>query len=88
MGSIARGAGIVRGEKGPSCASCHGKDLRGHELAPSLAGRSPSYIFRQLYEIETGTRRGSGIKLMKAAMSHLSQDEMIDVAAYLASQKP
>ncbi len=88
-GSLTRGAGIVRGRGlGPPCASCHGQDLRGRELAPSIAGRSPSYIVRQLYEIQNGTRSGSGVKLMKVAMARLSPDEMIDVAAYLASLKP
>jgi cytochrome c553 len=88
-GSLLKGAAIVRGKGlGPPCASCHGRDLRGGELAPSIAGRSPSYIFRQLYEIQNGVRTGSGVKLMKVAMARLSQDEMTDVAAYLASLKP
>ncbi len=89
VGSLIRGANIVKGKGlGPPCASCHGRDLRGGPLAPSISGRSPSYIFRQLYEIQNGVRTGSGVKLMKVAMAHLSPDEMIDVAAYLASQKP
>lgn len=89
MGSLRDGAAIVRGERiGPPCATCHGRDLHGRELAPSIAGRSPSYIVRQLYEIQHGTRTGSGVKLMKAAMAHLTPDEMIAVAGYLASQKP
>jgi cytochrome c553 len=88
-GSLLRGANIVRGRGlGPPCASCHGRDLRGRELAPPIAGRSPSYIFRQLSEMQSGVRSGSGAKLMKVAMAKLSQDEMIDVAAYLASLKP
>jgi len=45
----------------------------------------PSYIVRQLYEMQTGARTGSGVMLMKAAVARLSPDEMIDVAAYLAS---
>jgi len=88
-GSLVKGAGIVRGKGlGPPCASCHGRDLRGRELAPSIAGRSPSYIVRQLFDIQSGARTGSGVKLMKVAMAKLSPDEMIDVAAYLATQKP
>ena len=88
-GSLRNGAAIVRGDRvGPPCATCHGKDLHGRELAPSIAGRSPSYIFRQLYEIQNGIRTGSGVKLMKVATGRLGPDEMIDVAAYLASLKP
>jgi cytochrome c553 len=89
IGSLREGEAIVRGDRvGPPCATCHGKDLHGRQLAPSIAGRSPSYIVRQLYEMQTGVRTGSGVMLMKAAMARLSPDEMIDVAAYLASLKP
>ena len=89
MRSLLNGAAIVRGQRlGPPCASCHGRDYRGHELAPSIAGRSPSYVFRQLYEMQNGIRTGSGVKLMKVAMARLSTDEMRDVAAYLATLKP
>ena len=87
--SLLNGAAIVRGQRtGPACASCHGRDFRGHELAPSIAGRSPGYVFRQLYEMQNGIRTGSGVKLMKVAMARLSTSEMRDVAAYLATQKP
>jgi len=86
IGSLRQGATIVSGVGiGPPCATCHGKDLHGRELAPSIAGRSPSYIVRQLYEIQNGIRNGSGVKLMNAAMPKLSPEQMIDVAAYLAS---
>jgi cytochrome c553 len=89
LGSIRRGEAIVRGDRvGPPCATCHGRNLHGRELAPEIAGRSPTYVVRQLYEMQTGVRKGSGVKLMKAAMARLSPDEMIDVAAYLASLKP
>jgi cytochrome c553 len=89
IGSIRKGAAIARGEGlGPPCATCHGRDLRGRQLAPSIAGRSPTYIVRQLYEMQTGVRSGSGAMLMKVAMARLSSDDMIAVAAYLASLKP
>ena len=89
VGSLHEGAAIVHGDRvGPPCANCHGKDLRGRELAPSIAGRSPSYIYRQLYDIQTGVRTGSGVKLMKVSTARLSPDEMLEVAAYLASLKP
>jgi cytochrome c553 len=89
MGSLRMGEAIVRGDRvGPPCATCHGNDLHGRELAPSIAGRSPSYVVRQLYEMQTGVRTGSGVMLMKAAVARLTPDEMIDVAAYLASLKP
>ena len=88
-GSLREGEAIVRGTRtGPPCANCHGKDLHGRELAPSIAGRSPSYVFRQLYEIQNGIRTGSGVKLMRVSTARMSPDEMMEVAAYLASLKP
>src|SRR5262249_55514536 len=41
-GSIAKGEALVA--KG-QCALCHGADLRGLGPLPSIAGRSPSYMF-------------------------------------------
>jgi cytochrome c553 len=55
---------------------------------PSIAGRSPSYVVRQLYDLRTGARAGKGAALMKKPVARLSQDDMIAVAAYLASLKP
>jgi cytochrome c553 len=90
-GSVDRGAAIANGkraEKAASCTTCHGKVLRGENAVPSIAGRSPSYVVRQLYDIQTGARTGRGAVLMKGQIARLSLDDMISVAAYLASLKP
>ena len=89
-GSLRAGAVLVRGTSSgaPPCATCHGKDLRGHELAPSIAGRSPSYIVRQLYEFQTSARVGKSALLMRPAAARLTEDDRIAIAAYLATLKP
>jgi cytochrome c553 len=90
-GSVRKGAAIASGkgaEKTVACTTCHGKDLRGQEAVPSIAGRSPSYVVRQLYEFQTGVRAGKGAPLMKKPVAGLSLNDMISVAAYLASLKP
>jgi cytochrome c553 len=90
-GSIRKGAAIARGEgreKALACTTCHGKDLRGQAAVPSIAGRSPSYVVRQLYEMQTGVRAGKGAGLMKKPVAGLNLNDMISVAAYLASLKP
>jgi cytochrome c553 len=90
-GSISKGAAIASGKrvgKAPACATCHGKDLKGQDAVPSIAGRSPSYVVRQLYEMQTGVRAGKRAALMKGPVARLSLDDMISVAAYLASLKP
>jgi cytochrome c553 len=62
--------------------------LKGLGPVPGLAGRSPSYIIRQLYDIKHGTRDGSWTALMKPVVGKLSQDDMIALAAYFASLRP
>ena len=90
-GSLSRGAAIVNGKlpaKAPACASCHGKGLTGDGAVPSIAGRSPTYVFRQLYEFQTGARAGKNALLMKPAVVNLDTQDMIAISAYLATLKP
>ena len=91
VGSIAKGEVLVKsGGSGKTiqCAICHGPDLKGLGAVPRIAGRSPSYIVRQLYDIKHGARAGVGSALMKEVVSKLSEDDMVSIAAYLASQAP
>ena len=57
-GSIKRGEQLATtgGGKTVQCAICHGKDLKGLGNVPALAGRSPTYVFRQLFDIKSGAR--------------------------------
>ena len=55
---------------------------------PPIAGRSPTYIVRQLYEFRHGGRTGGSSALMKLPVEKLSQDEMIALAAYVGSLEP
>ena len=90
-GSLDSGRALVEGQvtsKAPACATCHGKDLRGVDAIPSIAGRSPSYIFRQLHEFKIGVRAGPRAGLMKDNVARLDQGDMIAIAAYLGTLKP
>ena len=89
-GSLARGAALVSGGGGKTvpCAICHGADLRGLGPVPALAGRSPSYLFRQLYDIKHGTRAGSWTTLMQPVLANLDEEDMVALAAYAASRTP
>lgn len=87
-GSVQRGAALAAGSRTPACASCHGVGLRGMGDVPSIAGRSPSYVMRQLVDMQLGTRTGSGVAPMKPVADALSRDEMTDLAAYLATLAP
>jgi len=89
-GSIARGGMIaakgVHG--GQACESCHGGDLQGVGDIPPLAGRSPTYIVRELILFQTRQRTNPAAAPMQLEATHLTVPEMIDVAAYAASRKP
>jgi cytochrome c553 len=87
VGSIAHGAALAKGNgtARPPCALCHGPALGGTSLGPPIAGRFPTYLFRQLYAFQTGTREGTTATLMKPIVARLSRREMIDLAAYVGS---
>jgi cytochrome c553 len=90
-GSVAKGKALVTsGGRGKTiaCAICHGQTLQGLGEVPGIAGRHPNYIVRQLWDIQNGDRTGSSAALMQAVVQKLSVDDMLVIAAYVASQKP
>jgi len=86
-GSMVVGNQIVPG-KTTACAGCHGPDLMGTADVPPLAGRSPSYLARQLYDFQQGTRNGSSAPLMRPIVANLTENDMVAITAYLASLGP
>jgi cytochrome c553 len=88
-GSLKRGALLVTagGGKTIACGVCHGVDLQGLGPVPAIAGRSPSYIMRQLWDIQQGSRKGAWSPLMKPIVENLTQDDMLAIAAYVAAQR-
>src|SRR5712692_579692 len=91
VGSLKKGEDlVVRGGAGKTvaCAACHGEGLKGNGGFPPLAGRSPSYIARQLYDIQHYTRNGPGTQLMRPIVEHLNGDDIVAITAYLASLAP
>jgi cytochrome c553 len=70
------------------CSTCHGPALRGLGPVPGIAGRSPSYLVRQLYDLKHGARAGASSGLMLPAVQKLTIDDMISLAAYAASLEP
>ena len=91
LGSIAKGEALVRtggSGTGAPCATCHGPGLKGSGPFPAIAGRSPSYILRQLYDFQHGDRNGPNSALMKSIVQKLSLADMIFLAAYISSLRP
>ena len=90
-GSINRGKRLVTtGEEGKTqvCATCHLPKLMGTDKIPPLAGRSPTYLLRQMLAFRNGTRVNEAAKQMTPAVEKLTLNEMIDIVAYLGSLYP
>lgn len=82
-GSVAKGKALAA-----SCGVCHGADLKGLGPVPGLAGRSPSYVVRQLFDMQQGARKGVWTELMMPVVKSLTNDDMLAIAAYTASLAP
>jgi cytochrome c553 len=69
------------------CAACHNPDGNSIISAnPKLAGQHPEYLAKQLADIKANTARKAAV--MTGFASALSLDDMRNVAAYYAEQKP
>jgi cytochrome c553 len=89
MGSLKKGEALVTtggGGKTVQCALCHGDKLEGIGPVPPLAGRTPSYLARQLYDMEHGFRKGPWTGLMQKAVEKLTDEDILDICAYLTSR--
>jgi cytochrome c553 len=87
VGSVASGETLATTGAGKTiqCTICHGQDLNGLGLVPGIAGRSPSYFVRQMYDLREGSRVGVSAALMKPVVANLTVEDMLDLAAYVAS---
>ena len=85
-GSVKKGEAIANsGSKVTRCSVCHGADLQGMGPVPGIAGRSPSYIARQLHDMQAGTRKGPWVILMQPVLEKMTGDDILNVTAYVSS---
>jgi cytochrome c553 len=90
-GSIKKGETLVKtGGHGKTveCGLCHGADLQGLGPVPGIAGRSPSYLVRQMYDMQAGARHGEWADLMTPVVATLTNDDLVNIAAYVSSRVP
>jgi cytochrome c553 len=90
-GSVAKGEALVTtggGGKTAACGTCHGPTLQGMGEVPPISGRTATYIVRQLFMMQNGDRSGPSAAEMKPAVEKLSVDDMLAIAAYVASREP
>ena len=83
IGAVAKGQQLVAKW---NCAGCHGEKLTGTSSeTPGIAGRSPSYLARQLYDFQQGSRHGEQAAAMQLVASKLGASDVVNLTAYLAS---
>ena len=67
------------------CQGCHGEvGLSVEDLIPNLAGQYADYIAKQLHNFQSGARTH---QIMNAMAKTVSDTELVDIAAYYASQE-
>jgi cytochrome c553 len=89
VGSIQKGRELAAGkEPNAACGTCHGEDLKGAGDIPGIAGRSPTYIFRQLYDYKQKVRAGPASAAMMPSVEKLTINDMVALAAYAGSLTP
>jgi cytochrome c553 len=73
--------------KAATCFACHGPGGNGaiNPAWPKLAGQHSAYIVEQLNEFKSGQRK---VAVMMGQAATLSDDDMHNLAAYFAAQKP
>lgn len=70
--------------KAAACAGCHGANGNSANAAfPSLAGQHANYIAKQLRDYKSGARVNA---LMVGMVAPLTEEDMVNLGAYYASQ--
>lgn len=86
---IVEAASAGRGEKiaeEQKCSKCHGKaGIAEDEDAPNIAGQRAAYVAKQLADYKDGGREE---KSMAKAAKKLNPQDMADLGAFYAKQKP
>ena len=68
-----------------ACATCHGPTARGMASFPRLAGKEAPYLAERLATYRAGERVGANSALMIPHAADLTDGEIADLAAHLAS---
>jgi cytochrome c553 len=90
-GSVARGRALVEtggAGKSVACGICHGEGMKGLGNVPRIAGLHPIYTARQLHLFKDGGRNGTDAALMKKPVAGLTDEDILNIAAYLGSLPP
>lgn len=84
--ALADGSAEKGQAKSTPCVACHGVNGNSpNPQWPNLAGQSEQYIVKQLQAFKSGARKDP---LMSPMAMGLSDEDVADLAAYFATQKP
>ena len=90
-GSINKGKALAETggrNKTIACTICHGDGLKGLANVPRIAGLHPIYVARQLHLFKDGDRNGPDAALMKKPVMQLTNDDILNISAYVGSLSP
>jgi cytochrome c553 len=87
VGSVKKGETLAK-SRALDCSVCHGADLQGVGPVPGIAGRSPSYLARQMFDMQVGARHGEWADLMKPIVAKLTEEDLVNIVAYVSSRMP
>jgi cytochrome c553 len=90
--AMAMGDAEAGKNKSVACGACHGADGNSAiDMNPKLAGQHQAYIVKQLKEFklasQTGGAEGRNNAVMNGMSAGLSEQDMLDIAAYYSSQE-
>ncbi|EOC1533497.1 cytochrome c [Cronobacter turicensis] len=89
LAAHAKGDAAAGEEKAVMCVACHGTSGKASApLYPNLAGQNEAYLEHALQAYKKGERSGGQAEIMKAYVSGLSDEDIANLAAYYAGQKP
>ena len=90
-GSLNKGKALAEtGGRGKTiaCNICHGDGMKGLANVPRIAGLHPIYVARQLHLFKDGGRAGADAALMKKPVMQLTDEDILNISAYVGSLSP
>lgn len=66
------------------CLACH-DSARANEMTPHLTAQHAGYLQKQMLDFRDGARDNDPGGMMRAAMSHLTDPQILELANYLAA---
>lgn len=69
-----------------TCVSCHGPAAQGQAIFPALAGKDADYLADKLTRYRAGEQIGPTTALMAPHASALSDEDIANLAAYIATE--